>query len=454
MRLRIVERTAASQHRRRRRRCLRVSAPDIRSALLLAAAAVSASSIYRDETRRSVAVVQAWFALPTTIRRRPRGLLAGRSASSANSNGRNDGFVHVRYSTPFEAGFYDDDDGDNEGNPYDVGDIETGTARSAAGASLPPDTLLVLGLNKYSHDTTLCAADAKSGQVLFALSKERLTRRKHDSGNAAGLVECCLDVLGLPLGSIEKVVMNNHHHRILPFIERSPDQMEWEAGLRINGGMEDGYDDPENLLMAETEDGSSIRRLELSHHLAHAYGTAAQAPFDRGLCFVADGMGETFRTMQRAVDENDPSYVSDFSLASNGSGGGGEKEGVPFQCVPHNLKERAATSYFDWREAESVYAFAKNKETNSIEIKPLFKRFTEENTPPTLYNHGFENMDSVGALYSRASSHIFGDWNACGKVMVRFLFSLSFFCTHLCCGRFGSCVSGNFSNTNLLATHL
>lgn len=26
-------------------------------------------------------------------------------------------------------------------------------------------------------------------------------------------------------------------------------------------------------------------------------------------------------------------------------------------------------------------------------------------------------MDSAGALYSRASSHIFGDWNACGKVM-------------------------------------
>ena len=49
--------------------------------------------------------------------------------------------------------------------------------------------------------------------------------------------------------------------------------------------------------------------------------------------------------------------------------------------------------------------------------QPIFKRFTEENTPPTLYNHGFENMDSLGAVYSRASSHIFGDWNACGKVM-------------------------------------
>lgn len=38
-------------------------------------------------------------------------------------------------------------------------------------------------------------------------------------------------------------------------------------------------------------------------------------------------------------------------------------------------------------------------------------------SPPELYNHGFENMESMGAVYSRLSSHIFGDWNACGKVM-------------------------------------
>ena len=38
-------------------------------------------------------------------------------------------------------------------------------------------------------------------------------------------------------------------------------------------------------------------------------------------------------------------------------------------------------------------------------------------SPPTLYNHGFENMMSAGAVYSRVSSNIFGDWNACGKVM-------------------------------------
>ena len=54
---------------------------------------------------------------------------------------------------------------------------------------------------------------------------------------------------------------------------------------------------------------------------------------------------------------------------------------------------------------------------NNPQSLPIFKRFSQENTPPpTLYNHGFENMDSLGAVYSRSSSHIFGDWNACGKV--------------------------------------
>lgn len=38
-------------------------------------------------------------------------------------------------------------------------------------------------------------------------------------------------------------------------------------------------------------------------------------------------------------------------------------------------------------------------------------------SPPELFNHGFADMESLGAVYSRASSHIYGDWNSCGKVM-------------------------------------
>ena len=113
--------------------------------------------------------------------------------------------------------------------------------------------------------------------------------------------------------------------------------------------------------------------MEMSHHLAHAYSTATQSPFDSGLVVVMDGMGETYRTMLRGQQTEDPSYVSDFSFGEDS-----------FKIIPSDLKEQSQISYFDWREAESVYTYAKKQ--NSIELKPVFKRFTPERSPPSLYN--------------------------------------------------------------------
>jgi predicted NodU family carbamoyl transferase len=284
--------------------------------------------------------------------------------------------------TPFEADYYG---GDDIVNPFleDVSPI-----------AVSPDTKLVLGLNKYTHDTSLCAADARTGKVLFGLAKERIgERRKNHAGNVALLVEKCLDSLDLNLDAVEKVVVNNHHHRVLP-LEQDLSHMEWEAELNINGGSESGYDDDENLFPGALQ-------IEISHHLAHAYSTATQAPFDHGLIVVMDGMGETYRTMIDGIE--DEKYTSDFDLNDC------------MEIIPNNLNDLSTKSRFDWREAESIYTFRKDSE--GIHIIPMFKRFQEEHSPPTLYNHGFENMDSIGAVYSRASSHIFGDWNSCGKVM-------------------------------------
>jgi len=282
-------------------------------------------------------------------------------------------------STAYDISLYDDDDQ----NPF--------TTNSNPLAA-EPNTKLILGINKYSHDTALCAADAATGKVLFALSKERLSRKKADSGNIATLVETCLNQLELNLDDIIKVVVNNHHHRVLP-MEESFAKMEWEDGMGINGGAEGGYIDEENLL-------SHAEKWELSHHLAHAYSVASQCPFDTGMVVVMDGMGETYRAMKAAKEEK---YVTDLMFEGE------------FQCIPSDIKERSGMSVFDWREAESVYEFVKNND--GLSVKPIFKRFVEEKTPPTLYNHGFHDMESVGALYSRASSHIFGNWNVCGKVM-------------------------------------
>ena len=306
-------------------------------------------------------------------------------------------------STPFELDYYEDSE-----NPFD----SDASGKYSSSLACPPDTKLIIGLNKYTHDTSLCAADAKTGEVLFAISKERLSRKKHDAGNVASMVEACLDSLDLDYDdAIEKVVMNNHHHRILP-LEKDKEHLKWEVGLNINGGAEgDEYDDEFNLLNVVGDDN----KIEISHHLAHAYSTATQAPFDKGLVIVMDGMGETYRTMLQAKKTGDPHYVSDLDFPGTNEDGENSDASFAFDCIPSDLAEQAQFTPFDWREAESVYQFEKKVDT--IDLKPIFKRFTPERSPPTLYNHGFENMDSVGALYSRASSHIFGDWNACGKVM-------------------------------------
>ena len=255
---------------------------------------------------------------------------------------------------------------------------------------------LVVGLNKYSHDSSICAADAETGEVLFYLSKERLSRRKHDGGPTGTLVEEMLHTLDLDVDCIERVVVNNHHHRVLP-MEESLEQLEWQVALGINHD-EDTLDEL-NLL------SNLDNKLELSHHLAHAYSAAAQAPFDRGLVVVMDGMGETYGAMANAKYNSDDQYICDLAFDEE------------YINIPHDIRDRIAHSRHGWREGESVYTFVREASGNGLLVKPFFKRWIEEKTPPVLYNHGFENMESIGAVYSKASSHIFGDWNACGKVM-------------------------------------
>jgi hypothetical protein len=261
--------------------------------------------------------------------------------------------LHQLYSTPFDLDLYSDNDDLNDDSSKDDDEEE-----DRPPLAVDPSTQLILGINKYSHDTTLCAADASTSQVLFAISKERISRSKHDGGNIATLVETCLDTLDLDLDNVVKVVMNNHHHRILPLIEHDIDHMEWEEGLGINGGVEDGYSDEYNVLDS-VED-----KIELSHHLAHAYSVCAQAPFNTGMVVVMDGMGETYRVMKMADEMGDETYVSDFTLCS------GEDE---IEIIPRDLDKLAAKSYYDWREAESVYTFCKDE--TGLKVKVSFCSF-------------------------------------------------------------------------------
>ena len=242
----------------------------------------------------------------------------------------------------------------------------------------------VLGLNQYSHDAGCCLLSLDGAQSIV-VPNERITRRKHDGGDTAAAVKHALEASGAQLEDVVAVCTNNHHHRVADFERRLP----WSVKLGLY---------PESALSSHNL-LPGVPHMELSHHLAHAWSVLAQAPFDEGLVVVMDGMGETYSAMARHQlrAEDDP-YTHDLQLEAC--------ERAGFVQVP-----RALEPHVDYREAETVYAFS------GTDVHKVFKRWVPERSPPELYNHGFENLESLGALYSRISSHLFGDWNACGKVM-------------------------------------
>lgn len=60
---------------------------------------------------------------------------------------------------------------------------------------------------------------------------------------------------------------------------------------------------------------------------------------------------------------------------------------IPFIGQPISLSPGST-----YREAESAYVY--DRET--CMIRPVFKRWSRERSPSELYNHGFENMESIG----------------------------------------------------------
>ena len=260
---------------------------------------------------------------------------------------------------------------------------------------------LVVGLNKYSHDASVCIVDAESGEVLFALAKERITGRKHDGGATGELLRYGLRSIDASVSDVSLVVSNNHHHRVLPFEKRVP------FAVAQNYVPAD-FDNALNLL-------PGAKHLELSHHLAHAWSVVGTSLMREGLVVVMDGMGEQYKAMaenmggldeveaeaqaERQGQGQSDAYMHDLKLLR-------ELRLEKFVGVPTALLPGSS-----YREAESAYMF------DGATLTPVFKRWSRERSPPELYNHGFENMESLGAVYSRISSQVLGDWNACGKIM-------------------------------------
>jgi len=219
----------------------------------------------------------------------------------------------------------------------------------------------VLGINAYDHDVSACLL--RDGKIAFAISKERITGEKHDTGFYEKVVDYCLEAEGISMDDLDVVVRNCY---ILP-VEDMEKRLLYDDYPELLDENE-RIQAKKNPLFCSKSD----KVLTISHHLAHAYSAFAVSPFDEGVVMVVDGVG---------------SYCSD----------------VMEKYTETEKSEPLA------RESESYYIF------NGSEIETLKKIWLK----PTrgFLSDEFYIMPGLGALYSRVSNYIFADWNTCGEVM-------------------------------------
>jgi carbamoyltransferase len=221
--------------------------------------------------------------------------------------------------------------------------------------------LYVLGINAYDHDVSACLL--RDGVPVAAVAKERLTRLKHDAGFYQEVVDYCLEAAGIELGRVDLVVRNCY---VLPVDEIETRLLHQNREYHLT---------PRERLQALRHPlfhAKSERIASVSHHLAHAYSAFAACPFEEGAVMVVDGVG---------------SYRSDVT------------EPIPAGDDAHALA----------RESESHYVF------RGASITPVRKFWLEP--ARGFLSDEFANMAGLGALYSRVSTYVFGDWNKCGEVM-------------------------------------
>ncbi len=219
----------------------------------------------------------------------------------------------------------------------------------------------VLGLNTYDHDVSACLL--RDGEIAFAIAKERITREKHATGFYKEVVDYCLKAEGISLADVDLVVRNCY---VLPVEEMETRLLNQDAS---------GFMSERERNVAAKEPlyrSRSNKVVTVSHHLAHAYSAFAACPFDEGVVMVVDGVG----SYSADVTEEYPSSDKTNPLA---------------------------------RESESYYKFSgSNLETlKKVWLEPCRGYLADE----------FFNMAGLGALYSRASTYIFGNWNKCGELM-------------------------------------
>lgn len=204
----------------------------------------------------------------------------------------------------------------------------------------------VLG-SGLSHDGASCLM--RDGVIVVGIEKERLTRRKHDGFNDNLTANYCLEAAGIT----------------------------WEdVALVVDTETFNPEDALERQLRAGRQIPSSVRRVSISHHLAHAYSAAGPAGVDESIVVVVDGRGDSASACLDLPPEHPLAGAEDA-----------------FETV-------------------SIYHWARAR------LTPLFKELSPARDASDRGLLRLASLQhSVGEYFSAVSRHVFGSYFTEGKLM-------------------------------------
>ena len=224
---------------------------------------------------------------------------------------------------------------------------------------MPKNHAYILGINAYDHDVSACLL--REGEIACAIKKERITRKKH----ATGFHRRSSTIASMRKGSHSTTSIWFPKCDVCPSSRSRSGCCIKTSRCTSTAGAHEGL---KNALFGS----KPLKVVTVSHHLAHAYSAFAASPFEEGVVMVVDGVG---------------SYASDVPETGR---------------LTKNVNPLA-------RESESYYSFKGSR------LEPLKKVWMGPNRG--FLSDEFYNMPGLGAMYSRASTYVFGDWNKCGELM-------------------------------------
>lgn len=215
--------------------------------------------------------------------------------------------------------------------------------------------IYVLG-TATSHDGSTCLL--KNGKIIYAIEKERITRRKHDGYNDSQTIQYCLDAEGITIYDVSLIVQNDNFSD-------------------FKFGNDSLYGE---RLFSKHKD---IPLHTISHHLAHAYSAIGTCPFDEFEVLIMDGCGSPF---EQCIDNG--GIIPDLDILVK---------------LPHLFMEKDSFYHFDGENFKTVY-----------------KDFSEWGLYGNLFNypmHPLTTRHSIGGMYDAVSRYCFGDISDPGKLM-------------------------------------